>query len=121
MDIISIILITVMAAGMMYFVVMMFVRIIGNMNAGNRFRQALTEEVQSLPLSRMLTAAGVDMDRYTHKESVVNIRTHIAECKQCEKTDECEDMLNSHGFIGDENIDFCRNSEAIHKMDREQH
>ena len=86
-----------------------------NVKNGMLFRSLLSKKVGSLRLGKMLTALGINVDKYLHEEKVLNIENQIERCTQCENTDACDDNLDN-GTISIDSIDYCNNESDLKSM-----
>ena len=94
------------------FSILLFSTIIFNMKVGVRYRARLAQQLDSLRLSKMLTALGVDTNTYLHNQRVVDIKNHMERCLQCDNTDQCDDNIEENN-ISTENISYCKNEESL--------
>lgn len=93
--------------------------IIFNVKAGKRYRQGLAIKVDQLRLSKMLTALGIDINVYLHKERIVDIENQMKRCTECVNTDECDDKL-ANSAINADDIHFCNNEETLREIAKEE-
>ncbi len=115
MDIFSLIVSGLLAAGMAYFIIMMVFRIRNNVVTGYRFRDALTEELNRLRLSRMLQALGFNIDQYTHTQNVVDIQRQMKNCASCANISTCDEKLEK-GEVDPDYMDYCANADDLQRM-----
>lgn len=94
------------------FAVLLFVAIIFNARAGERYRQRLAQRLDSLRLGRMLGLLGIDANAYLHEQRVLDIHHHMNRCNHCARTDTCDERLAS-GEVSPEDLDFCDNEAAL--------
>ena len=67
----------------------------------------------------MITALGINKERYLHQQRVNDIETHMKRCSACGNTNQCDDVLTG-GKIGETGIDFCDNAAALTEIAVEQ-
>jgi len=91
--------------------------IVFNVSAGKKYRQSLATRIDQLRLSKMLSALGIDVNRYLHTQSTVDIRKHMDRCSACDKTDTCDEQLAA-GNIKATDIDFCNNEKSLQDITR---
>ena len=94
------------------FAILLFSTIIFNMRVGTRYRARLAQQLDSLRLSKMLSALGIDTNTYLHSQRVVDINNHMERCLQCDNTEQCDDNIESNN-INTENISYCKNEESL--------
>lgn len=91
--------------------------IVFNLKAGTKYRKSLATRIDQLRLSKMLSALGIDVNRYLHTQNAVDIRLHMDRCSACEKTDTCDEQLAA-GDIKASDIDFCNNEKSLQDIAR---
>lgn len=115
MDIFTVIIGSILALFMLYVIMRMSYVIMRNVIIGMEFRKNLARKVDALRLNKMLTALGIDVNRYLHAERVIDIEEHIDKCSSCQNTDTCDDQL-SKGTIQADNIDYCSNEKSLQQI-----
>ena len=115
MSTITLIITSVLAAALGWFVLMLLVRIRNNVVNGLSYRKALRAEISGLRLNRMLAALGVNRERYLYQENTLDIHQHIERCKDCSNTATCDEKLDTNTIEKDK-IDFCNNAEAFGRI-----
>lgn len=106
---------SVLTAFVLYVVVRLIYVIFVNVRNGMLFRTMLAEKVNSLRLSRMLAALGIDVGKYLHEEQVLDIEHQIDRCTSCENTETCDDQLQQ-GTVETSNIGYCNNESDLKSM-----
>ena len=89
--------------------------IYANVKNGMLFRTLLAKRVGNLRLGKMLTALGINVDKYLHEEKVLDIEAQIERCTACENTDTCDDNLQNDA-ISIDTIDYCNNESDLKSM-----
>ena len=118
MSTLTLIITSLLATAFCWFILLLLVRIRNNVVNGMSYRKALREEVVSLRLDRMLTALGVNRERYLNQESVLEIQQHMERCRNCSNTATCDDKLDNNTIEKDK-IDFCNNAQAFGKISKQ--
>ena len=95
------------------FAVLLFVAILFNARAGERYRKRLAQRLDGLRLGRMLSLLGIDSNAYLHQQRVLDIHHHMNRC------DHCDERLAS-GKLSPEALDFCDNEAALKALAEEQ-
>jgi len=101
------------------FIVMLASAIGFNLKTGTRFRRSLATRVDQLRLGKMLSALGIDINRYLHTQRIVDIENHMERCSACENTDNCDEQLAT-GDTTATNIDFCNNEKSLQDIVRKK-
>lgn len=106
MQIISFILLAVLALSMVM-VSIFFVYVISkNMQQGRIFRRKLALSLQQLRMCKIIHALGLDFDVYLHTSTVQNINHNMSQCKNCSSTQACDEKLSQQSIELKE-IEFC--------------
>lgn len=106
MQIISFILLAVLALAMLMISIFFVLLISKNMQNGRKFRQNLAQSIKQLRMTKVLKALGLDFDAYLHKLPVQQIRQNMSACKNCKTTSACDEKLNQQ-TIQQTEIEFC--------------
>jgi hypothetical protein len=106
MEIISYILLAILALAMTMISVFFVVLFRKNMQQGREFRRNLAQGLQPLRMSKVLSALGLDINLYLHKLSVHNIKQHMSKCENCSTTGACDEKL-SQPTIQHAELEFC--------------
>ncbi len=101
------------------FAVLLFVAILFNARAGERYRKRLAQRLDGLRLGRMLSLLGIDSNAYLHQQRVLDIHHHMNRCDHCARTETCDERLAS-GKLSPEALDFCDNEAALKALAEEQ-
>ena len=112
MDILTVIIGGILALFMLYVLLRMSYVIMRNVIVGMEFRKNLARQVNALRLNKMLTALGIDINRYLHNERIIDIEQQIDKCAACENTETCDDQLEK-GSIQASNIGYCNNEKSL--------
>jgi hypothetical protein len=115
MDIFTVITGGILALFMLYVLLRMSYVIMRNVIVGMEFRKNLARQVHALRLNKMLTALGIDINSYLHKERIIDIEQQIDKCTTCDNTETCDDQL-AKGTIQASNIDFCNNEKSLQQI-----
>ena len=86
-----------------------------NMQQGKIVRQKIAQRVESLRMSKMLKALGLDFSQYLYTVPLHKINDSMNKCEQCPTTDICDEKLQQP-HIEPEQIDFCPNHECLGKF-----
>ena len=86
-----------------------------NMRQGRVVRQHLARRVETLRMSRMLKALGLDFSKYLHTVPISKINDSMNRCETCDTTDECDTRL-TESSINIDNIEFCPNQECLQQL-----
>ncbi len=97
------------------FAVLLFVAIIFNARAGERYRQRLAQRLDNLRLGRMLGLLGIDANAYLHEQRVLDIHHHMNRCEHCARTDSCDERL-ARGQLSPDDLDFCDNEATLRAL-----
>jgi hypothetical protein len=106
MEIISLILLAVLALAMALISVFFVVLFRKNMQQGREFRKNLAQSLQQLRMSKVLIALGLDTNVYLHKVSVHNIKQQMSKCENCATSGSCDEKL-AQKSIQPSDIEFC--------------
>jgi hypothetical protein len=82
------------------------------MKQGFGVREAWARRIQSLPMSRMLAAVGIDFDSYLHRVPLSKINESMNNCEHCDTLEQCEQQLAQPTTTTDD-IGFCPNQECL--------
>lgn len=115
MDIFSVIVGGLLALFMLYVLLRMSYVVMRNVIVGMEFRKNLARQVNALRLNKMLTALGIDINRYLHSERIIDIEDQIGKCAACENTKTCDDQLGK-GAIKASDIDYCNNEKSLQQI-----
>lgn len=83
-----------------------------NMKQGQNVRKHLAQRVESLRMSKMLRALGIDYSSYLYNGPLHIINDSMNKCEKCPTTDQCDEALGQ-GTINPDEIDFCPNQECL--------
>ena len=86
-----------------------------NMRQGMEVRRSIAARVESLRMSKMLRALGLDLSRYLYTVPLHKINDSMNKCEACQTTEVCDDKLQS-GHIEPDQIGFCPNHECLGKF-----
>lgn len=113
--IINFIIYAVIAIAFLVLSISFLVLITRNMRQGRVVRELLAERVETLRMSKMLRALGIDFSQYLHTVPLNKINDSMNKCESCPTIEQCDDELKG-GAIKAENIDFCPNQECLSKF-----
>lgn len=82
------------------------------MQQGRLVRRKLAQRIESLRISKMLRALGLDPSQYLHTVPLHKINQSMNKCEHCQTTDQCDEKLKQGSIKADE-IDFCPNHEDL--------
>jgi hypothetical protein len=85
------------------------------MQQGKVVRQKIAQRVESLRMSKMLKALGLDFSQYLYTVPLHKINDSMNKCESCHTTDICDNKLQQ-GHIEPDQIDFCPNHECLGKF-----
>lgn len=86
-----------------------------NVKQGRVIREQLAERIESLRMSKMLKALGIDFSTYLHQVPLNRINESMNKCDDCPTIDRCDEKLQQD-TITPEEIDFCPNQECLTKF-----
>ena len=86
-----------------------------NVREGKVMREQLEIRVESLRMSKMLRALGLDFSKYLYRVPLTKINHSMNNCETCDVTDQCDEKLKQPE-IKPEEIDFCPNHECLGKF-----
>lgn len=115
MNILNYIIMALMAIAFIVLSVGFVLLIMRNVKQGRVVRHKLAERVESLRMSKMLKALGVDFSSYLHQVPVNKINESMNNCDDCSTIDECDVKLQKE-TLKPEEIDFCPNQECLSKF-----
>jgi hypothetical protein len=98
---------------MLYLLVRLPLAILGNMRAGQRFREGLAEALNELRLARMLKYLGIDSAAYLHEQQALDIQQHMERCDNCDAKQRCDQVLKEAAPADVESLGFCANIEDL--------
>lgn len=119
MSAVTLIISSLLALSLAYFIVLMLIRIRNNVVTGLSYREALQAQIADLRLNRMLGALGINKQRYMHQQSIIDIHSHMERCRDCTNTHVCDEKLESNTIEKDK-IDFCNNAETLNRIAGQQ-
>ena len=119
MNYISLFIASLLALLVAVFVISLFVAIIFNVKAAEKYRHRLAKRVESLRLNKMLTALGIDMDAWLHSESLLDVKRQMSRCSECGNTEKCDETL-SGSEVDAADIGFCNNEKDLQKIMEKQ-
>lgn len=99
------------------FAVLLTIAIIFNVKAGTKYRKVLAEKINTLRLSNMLAALGIDINVYLNTVPTVDINSQMERCTACTNTEECDDRLQKED-IDTDGIGFCNNEESLRDISK---
>ena len=115
MNILTLVIAGVMTVLVIAFVLFLFVAIIFNLKAGEKYRQSLVTKLDELRLAKMLGALGIDVNSYLHQERIIDIQKQLKRCSDCENTDQCDDNLSNNKITAGD-IEFCNNEKDLQEI-----
>ncbi len=92
----------------MFFVI----RIGSSVKAGLSVRQQLAARIESLRMSKMLKALGLDSNQYLFGIHLATINNSMNNCEKCDSSEICDKKLQQKS-IKPEDIDFCPNQACL--------
>jgi Family of unknown function (DUF6455) len=95
-----------------YFIQLLFRRIRSNVITGQKYRTLLHQQLDSLRMSKMMSALGINKERYLHQQSVNDIQHQMKRCGDCANTDQCDEALTGGSFATTD-IGFCDNEPEL--------
>lgn len=115
MNILNNIILVLLAIAFAVLVIGFLMLITRNVIQGRVVRHKLAERVESLRMSKMLSALGIDFSSYLHQVPLNKINESMNKCDDCSTLDQCDDKLQQE-IIEPEEIDFCPNQECLTKF-----
>lgn len=112
MTILSFILLTLMGSAMLLLAFSFALLVKRNIQQGTLVREQLAKRVESLRMSKMLKALGLDFQGYLYRVPLSKINSSMKNCENCATTDQCDDMLQQPQ-IDPAQIDFCPNQACL--------
>lgn len=119
MNYISLFIAAMMTLLVVVFVISLFVAIIFNVKAAEKYRHRLAKRVESLRLNKMLTALGIDVDAWLHSENILDVKRQMSRCSECGNTEQCDETL-SGSKVDAADIGFCNNEKELQKIIEKQ-
>jgi len=86
-----------------------------NVRQGLVVRQQLARRVETLRMSKMLRALGLDFSAYLHTMPISKISDSMSKCENCDTLGQCDEQLKQEE-IKPEDIDFCPNQDCLSKF-----
>ncbi len=117
MNVFSLIVAGLLTVLTLAFTVMLVSAIVFNLKSGTRFRSSLATRIDQLRRGKMLSALGIDVSRYLHTQSIVDIEKHMERCSGCGNTNTCDEQLAA-GDINVSDIEFCNNEKSLQDIAR---
>lgn len=120
MEIINYIVLAILGIALTVVSLYFLILIANNVRQGRVVRKLLAERVESLRMSKMLHALGLDFNKYLHSVPLCQINESIGKCETCSTTDECDQKLKVDK-VGIKDIGFCPNQECLgqfHKLEK---
>jgi hypothetical protein len=105
-------------AVLLIFLGLLTLAIIFNARAGMKYRKTLARKIDTLRLSKMLTALGIDISVYLSTVPTLDINSHMERCAACTNIEECDDKLLD-GNIDTDSIGFCNNEESLREISKD--
>jgi hypothetical protein len=115
LNLVSIISVLLLGLLLVVFTILLPVAIIFSTRAGIKYRQALAGQLEQLRLGKMLTALGIDTDRYLSRVREVDIHKQMGRCTACANTEECDTQL-TEGAVDADSIGYCNNEASLQKI-----
>ena len=115
LNLVSIISVLLLGLLLVIFTILLPVAIIFNTRAGIKYRQALAGQLEQLRLGKMLTALGIDTDRYLSRVREVDIHKQMGRCTACANTEACDTQL-AEGAVDADSIGYCNNEASLQKI-----
>jgi len=115
---------TVIVGGALLIMLMVFVfrlvyTIMTNLVNGRKFHHSLDQQFNSLRLSNMLTALGINKTDYLYQTKVKDIHRQMNSCTDCTNTDVCDEKLATKD-VAITKIPFCNNEEELKAIKQQQ-
>lgn len=83
-----------------------------NVKQGKKVREQLAQRIETLRMSKMLRALGLDFSEYLYKVPLSKINGSMNNCENCDAIGQCDNALQQEK-IKPEEIDFCPNNECL--------
>ena len=115
MNILTLIILGVIGLLLFLFFILLLTAITFNMKAAQKYRQQIAQTVNNLRLSSMLAALGINLDKYLHSTSMVDVHKHMTKCSACQHNTQCDEELASSS-ISIETVHFCNNKKHLRDM-----
>ncbi len=112
MEIVSYILLVIIGLAFASLSIFFILLIAKNVRQGKVVRQKLALRVESLRMSKMLSALGLDFSKYLHEVPLNKINSSMSKCENCDSLEQCDEKLQQD-IIKPEEIDFCPNHECL--------
>ena len=112
MNILNNAILVLLAIGFIVLAVGFVLLISRNVKQGRVVRQRLAERIESLRMSKMLSALGIDFSSYLHQVPLNKINASMNKCDDCSTLDQCDDKLQQK-TLQPEEIDFCPNQDCL--------
>lgn len=115
MNILNYLILIILALAFLVVGVAFLLLITRNVKQGRVVRHQLAERVETLRMSKMLKALGIDFSSYLHKVPLSKINQSMNNCGNCSTLEQCDEKLQEPE-IKPEEIDFCPNQECLTKF-----
>lgn len=115
MNIITLIISGMIGLLLFLFFILLLTAITFNMKAGQKYRRQVAQAVNNLRLSKMLAALGINLEKYLHSTSMVDVHQQMKNCQACQHNTQCDEELASSS-ISIETVHFCNNKKHLRDM-----
>ncbi len=112
MSIFSYVIFTVLGLAFTLIGLFFILLIAKNVKQGKVVREQLAQRIESLRMSKMLKAMGLDFSKYLYDVPLSKINNSMNNCENCDSIKQCDEKLQQE-VITPEEIDFCPNHECL--------
>lgn len=117
LDTLTFTLITIicLTAFLLYYIIMLAIRIRSNVLHGLTFHESLLAQISDLRLAKIMDSLNINKKRYVQQENIIDIHDHMNRCNTCENTTTCDDNL-TNDKIDINSLDFCNNEATLQDL-----
>lgn len=83
-----------------------------SVHQGHEVREQLSEQLDKLPISQLLSKLGLDRNHFVHQVTTIEIQNGITRCENCENLEQCNECLKQSDVAMDQ-IAFCPNQNCL--------
>lgn len=115
MNLIAISIVGVFVVGAALMAVMLSLIIMRNVSQGRSYRQSIARNVAEIPLGKLLSAHGLEIDDYLHRQRIVDVQAQIGQCSACHGAADCDRALSRSINLAPI-LAYCPNSTVLHAV-----
>ena len=104
-----------LAVFLLYYIIMLAIRIRSNVLHGLSFHESLLAQISDLRLGKMMDGLQINKARYVQQENIIDIHDHMNRCNACENTTTCDENLTNKK-VTVESLDYCTNEATLQDL-----